>query len=196
MRGGGDRSGTDAAMTDLDRRFRDAVQGERRRIASEAAATAAADRMQAQIAARLEEYTAVFQDRERCRFLVPALTRSEYGIFGVTFRPGDEAMGIHARLQDRFREQRRHIPLPQPVTLHIGRFADLSEVSAAAVLDQLAKSFVFHEKSIQDLRAAFSRLEDELNGDDAAQGIPPGSMGLVLGGVGVLVLILLYNLLA
>ncbi len=181
-------------MSDHDRRFREAVQGERNRLAGEAVATAATERTQAQIAAKLSGFTADFQQREGCRFLVPTLTQSEFGVFGLTFQPSDEAMGIRARLQDRVAAQGRHIPAPQPVTLLLGRFSDLSEVASDSVLDQLAKSFVFREKAIQDLRATFARFEDELREADAPISVPHDSKYLIFGGLGILVVLLLVNL--
>lgn len=181
-------------MSDLDRRFREAVKGERDRLAGEAAATAASERAQAQIAAKLAELTADFQQREGCRFLVPRLTQSEYGIFGMTFQPSDEAMAIRTRLQDRVAAQGRRIPAPQPVTLMLGRFASLAEVSSDAVLEQLAKSFVFREKALQDLRATFSGFEDELRSADAPIPVARDSKWLIWGCLAVLVLILMVNL--
>jgi hypothetical protein len=181
-------------MSDHDRRFREAVQGERDRLAGEALATAASERMQAQIAAKLAEFTADFQQREGCRFLAPTLGQSEYGVFGITFQPTDQAMGLRALLQDRVAAQGRHIPVPQPVTLLLGRFSDLSEVSSGAVMEQLAKSFVFRERAIQDLRATFARFEDELREADAPISVPRDSRFLIWGGLAILVLLLLVNL--
>jgi hypothetical protein len=181
-------------MSEFDRRFRDAVKAERDRIAGEAAATAASERMQSRIGARIEELTEDFVARERCRFLVPTLTQTEFGLFGLTFRPSDEALDIIARLQDRPQGQRRPGPAPNPVTLRIGRFSDLAEVTAAAVTEQLAKSFVLHETAIRDQRAIFARLEEDLRDGDAAISVPNNSRMLIWGGMAILVLVLLVNL--
>jgi hypothetical protein len=181
-------------MSDHDRRFREAVKGERDRLADEAASAAASERAQSKVAAKLAEITADFQQREGCRVLVPSLSRSEYGVFGIIFEPSHEAADIRARLQERVTAQGRRIPLPQPVTLVLGRFADEAAVSSDAVMDQLAKSFVFREKALQDLRATFSGFEDELRSADAPISVSKDSKFLVWGCVGILVLLLVANL--
>lgn len=179
-------------MSDHDRRFRDAVQGERKRIASQAAETAASDRMQAQITAKLHDITTGFCHNEGCRFLEPALTKTDYGLFGITFRPSDAAMALWGRSKDRPRKE--PLPFPQPVVLRIGAFSDPSEVTQTAVLEQLAKSFVAQEKTIHDLRATFARLEQDEAEPEEPMNVHPDSMILIWGGVAVLVVILAVNL--
>lgn len=179
-------------MSEHDRRFRDAVQGERKRIASEAASHAASERVQAQIAAKLHDITASFCRNEGCRHLEPALTRTDYGLFGITFRPSDAAMALWGRARNRPRAT--PLPFPQPVVLRIGAFSDPAEVTSQAVLEQLARSFVAQERAIADLRALFDRLEQDEAEPEEPLNVHPDSMILVWGGVAVLVVILGFNL--